>query len=112
MGRATRGGRDYTPLFRFLLSQVGADWATTFAEAESRLDQSDPIFWLVAVRQSDRQDYVRVGESSYYSGLYVASDGTLQVVDPKIDQSSLAPQCACCTYTFNGIRFTRAAPSG
>ncbi|WP_194813342.1 hypothetical protein [Nocardia sp. XZ_19_385] len=112
MGRAKGRGRDYTPLFRFLLSRVGSDWEATFAEAKSRLDQSEPIFWLVAVQEPDRRDYVRIGESTYYSGLYVASDGTLQIVNPDINASSLDPQCACCTHTFNGIRFTRPAPSG
>ncbi|WP_067710020.1 hypothetical protein [Nocardia yamanashiensis] len=112
MGRVERRGRDYTPLFRFLLSKVGSDWEGTYAEAQSRLDQSEPIFWLVAVREADRRDYVRVSESTYYSGLYVADDGTLQVVNPGIDASSLEPRCGCCTHTFNGVRFTRPAPSG
>ncbi|WP_067687608.1 hypothetical protein [Nocardia jejuensis] len=112
MGRTPGRGRDYTPLFRFLLSRVGSDWEATFTEAKSRLDQDEPIFWLVAVQEFDRQDYVRVSESTYYSGLYVASDGTLQVVNPDIDETSLDPVCACCTCTFNGIRFTRPASPG
>ncbi|MBL1079245.1 hypothetical protein JK358_33050 [Nocardia sp. 2] len=110
MGRATGRGRDYTPLFRFLLSRVGSDWETTFAEARSRLDRSEPIFWLVALQESDRQDYVRIGESTYYSGLYIDSEGKLRVVNPDINESSLEPLCACCTSTFNGIRFTKPAP--
>ncbi|MFB8003192.1 hypothetical protein [Nocardia sp. NPDC056000] len=110
MGRTTGRGRDYTPLFRFLLSRVGSSWEATFAEAKSRLDTTEPIFWLVAVQEFDRRDYVRIGESTYYSGLYVDSDGTLQVVNPDINESSLDPQCACCTHTFNGVRFTKRAP--
>ncbi|QLY28907.1 hypothetical protein [Nocardia huaxiensis] len=111
MGRTAGRGRDYTPLFRFLLSRIGSDWDATVTEARARLDRTDPIFWLVAVRESDRRDYVRVGESTYYSGLYVDSEGTLQVVNPDIDASTLDPRCACCTHTFNGARFTRPYPS-
>ncbi|MFB7719405.1 hypothetical protein [Nocardia sp. NPDC056100] len=110
MGRSTQRGRDYTPLFRFLLSRVGSNWESTVAEARSRLDHSEPIFWLVAVRDFDRRDYVRIGEASYYSGLYVDSGGILRVVNPEIDHTSLEPACACCTHTFNGVRFTKPAP--
>jgi hypothetical protein len=100
-------GRDYTPLFRFLLSKVGKRWSEVFAEAAARLDQTAPIFWLVALQEHDRRDYVRIGESSYFSGMYVAEDGTLQIVNPDIGPSSLEPGCKCCTHTFNGIRFTK-----
>lgn len=59
-GRA-RHGRDYTPLFRFLLSKVGGDWDAIHAEAVSRLDTPEPIFWLVALNEADRKPYVRIG---------------------------------------------------
>lgn len=105
-GRKHRG-LDYTPLFRFLLSKVGEEWNAVYSEAVARLDRSEPIFWLVALHSEDEQDYVRTGESSYFSGLRVDSNGTLQRVNPKVDASSLAPLCKCCTHTFNGVRFTR-----
>lgn len=105
-GRKNRG-LDYTPLFRFLLSKVGQDWNSIHSEAVARLDRPEPIFWLVALRQADEQDYVRTGESSYFSGLRIDPNGTLQVVNPAIDAGSLAPLCKCCTHTFNGVRFTR-----
>jgi hypothetical protein len=94
-GKVQRG-LDYTPLFRFLLSKV-----------KERLDKTEPIFWLVALREHEREDYVRIGESSYYSGLFVNEDGTLQVVNPSIGPSSLQPTCKCCTHTFNGTPFTK-----
>ena len=106
-GRKTRG-LDYTPLFRFLLSKIGDDWNSIYSEAIARIDRPEPIFWLVALRQADEQDYVRVGESSYFSGLRVDHDGTLQVVNPRLDAGSLVPLCKCCTHTFNGVRFTRS----
>ncbi len=106
-GRKHRG-LDYTPLFRFLLSKVGQEWNFVYSEAVSRLDRQEPIFWLVALQPADEKDYVRTGESSYFSGLRVHLDGTLQVVNPKVDAGSLAPLCKCCTHTFNGVRFTRA----
>jgi hypothetical protein len=103
-----RRGLDYTPLFRFLLSKVGASWNDVYAEAVARLDRSEPIFWLVAIRQNDEKEYVRTGEASYFSGLRVDEQGKLQVINPSLGPASLAPQCGCCTHTFNGIPFTRA----
>jgi hypothetical protein len=102
-----RHGVDYTPLFRFLLTRVGDDWDTVYGEAASRLDTTDPVFWMVARQPHERRDYVRIGESTYYSGLYVDADNRLRVVNPALGPDSLAPFCPCCTHTFNGVRFTR-----
>ncbi|HKS25469.1 MAG TPA: hypothetical protein VJZ76_21950 [Thermoanaerobaculia bacterium] len=102
-------GLDYTPLFRFLLSKVGAEWDAVFSEAVSRLDRAEPIFWLVARSELEREDYVRVGESTYFSGLYVDENGLLQKVNPDLGAGDLDPSCRCCTHTFNGIPFTRVA---
>jgi hypothetical protein len=109
--RSTRGtmhgkkqrGLDYTPLFRFLLSKVGEDWTSIHSEAVARLDKPEPIFWLVALDEGDRQDAVRVGESSYFSGLYVDEDNKLQKVDPSMGPENIVRYCNCCTWTFNGI---------
>ena len=100
-------GLDYTPLFKFLLSRISCDWNSTHAEAVARLDRPEPIFWVVALHEQDRKESVRIGQSSYYSGLYVDSAGKLQAVNPDLGPSSLSPQCGCCTHTFNGVRFTR-----
>lgn len=100
-----RHGRDYTPLFRFLLSRVGRPWDAVFAEAKSRLDSSEPIFWLVARTEDERRDFVRVGESSYFSGLYVDVRGMLQRVNPLLGPDDMQPSCSCCTHTLNGQRF-------
>lgn len=100
-----RHGLDYTPLFRFLLSRVGNDWDETYREAVARIDHSEPIFWLVARSEGERQSYVRLGESSYYSGLYVDEDGRLALVDPTLTVDDMRPTCRCCTHTFNGERF-------
>ena len=103
-----RRGLDYTPLFRFLLSKIGREWKATYAEAASRVNREEPIFWLVALSSENENPYVRTGESSYFSGLKVDEHGTIQLVNPQLGPGSLAPQCKCCTHTFNGIRFTRA----
>jgi hypothetical protein len=105
-GRRKRG-LDYTPLFRFLLSKSGQKWDAVYREAISRLDRSEPIFWLVALRENERERYVLQGESTFYSGMYVDAEGILQVVDPSLGPSSLVPSCKCCTHTFNGVPFTR-----
>jgi hypothetical protein len=99
-------GLDYTPLFRFLLSKIGADWNSVHSEAVSRLDRPEPIFWIVALRDDQRQEFVRVGDSSYYSGLFVDAEGKLQAVNPKLGPEQMTPSCPCCTHTFNGVRFT------
>lgn len=108
MNGKKRRGRDYTPLYRFLLSKVGQPWGAVHAEAVARLDQAEPIFRLVALRESERQDYVRIGESSYFSGLCVDEAGLLQKVDPALDPASMEPSCACCTHTLNGVPFGKA----
>ena len=75
-------GYDYTPLFKFLLSKVGKNWDLVFSEAKSRLDKAEPIFWLVAIHSNEKRDIVHIGDSTYYSGLFVDEDGLLQKVDP------------------------------
>lgn len=102
-----RRGLDYTPLFRFLLSKVGAEWDGVFSEAVSRLDRPDPIFWLVALREQDRKEYICIGESTYFSGLYVDTEGYLRVVNPDLRIENMTPSCRCCTHTFNGVAFAR-----
>lgn len=103
-----RHGLDYSPLFKFLLSRVGQDWDETYREAVARLDQPDPIFWMVARSESEERPRVRVGENAYFSGLYIDADNRLARVDPDLSLDDLEPSCACCTHTFNGEKFTRA----
>ena len=98
-------GLDYTPLCRFLLSKVGADWNEVFSEAKSRLDKPDPIFWMVALTEKDKEDFIRIGESTYFSGLYVDENGILQLCNPDLKAIDLKPFCDCCTHTFNGKLF-------
>jgi len=106
MRRNVRRGLDYTPLFRFLLSKVGAAWADVQREAVPRLDRPEVLYWLVARNPQEEKAYVRLGDASYYSGLRVDEYGKLQLVDSEVGPSSLVPWCPCCTHTFNGVRFT------
>ena len=110
MAQGVQRGLDYTPLFRYLLSRVGQDWDAVHSEAVARLDREDPIWWLVAPDAEAGRDVVRVGEASYYSGLYIDVDNILRVTDPSITVERLTPQCACCTHSFNGKRFIRPWP--
>jgi len=112
MAHGVRRGLDYTPLFRFLLSRVGADWDTVHSEAVARLDRREPIFWMVAVGSAPRQPVVWLGESARYSGLYVDDANRLRIVDPTLGPEKLTPTCACCTHTFNGVRLTRKYQPG
>ncbi|WP_421702284.1 hypothetical protein [Aliiroseovarius sp.] len=108
MHSTRRQGRDYTPLYKFLLSKVGENWDAVHAEAVSRLDDSAPIFYMVALKEADRRPVMRSGESTYYSGLYVDAAGRLAVVDPGINHTTFEPFCACCTHTFNGKPLVKA----
>ena len=110
MSRGRKRGLDYTPLFRFLLSKEGQLWEPVYREAASRLDRTEPIFWLVARPGEAGTAVVRIGESSYYTGLFVDEGGRLRRVDPGIGPESLAPGCPCCTHTLNGVPFTRPFP--
>ena len=103
-GKVERG-LDYTPLFRFLLSKVGLNWDTVFSEAKARLDKTEPIFWIVAINEADKKEYVRTGESSYFSGMFVDEDGILQLSNPVLTAKEMVPFCSCCTHTFNGKVF-------
>jgi hypothetical protein len=95
-------GYDYTPLFRFLLSKVGSAWDDVYSEAKSRLDTPDPIFWMVALREEDKREVVRTGESSYYSGLYVDHEGLLQKVNPDLEHYTPGFVHPGETISFNG----------
>lgn len=105
MSRKKERGLDYTPLFKFLLSRVGDKWDDIFSEAKSRLDKTAPIFWLVALHEADQKERVRVGESTYYSGMYVDESGMLQLTNPRLSAENMQPICPCCTHTFNGVIF-------
>ncbi len=99
-------GRNYTPLFRFLLSKVGQNWNEVYSEAVNRLDTEKPIFWMVALKEEDKKATIRIKESSYWSGLYVDENNILQKVNPDLTIQDLHPYCNCCTHTFNGVEFT------
>jgi len=108
MHSGRHNGLDYTPLFRFLLSRVGDDWAAVHSEAVARLARPDPIFWMVARCDAEKKPFVRLGESSYWSGLHVDADNRLARVDPDLGVEQMEPSCSCCTHTFNGVRFVRS----
>ena len=98
-------GLDYTPLFKFLLSKVGQDWNEIFSEAKSRLNKTEPIYWLVAMDQDERKEYVRIGESTYFSGMFVDEHRKLRLVNPELKAKEMVPFCDCCNHTLNGKIF-------
>ena len=105
MSNKKERGLDYTPLFKFLLSKVGSNWDEVFSEAKSRLDKTEPIFWMVELDENKKREIVRTGESSYYSGLFVDDNGILQRSNPDLKAFGMTPFCTCCTHTFNGKLF-------
>ncbi|MDJ0639044.1 MAG: hypothetical protein QNJ20_09430 [Paracoccaceae bacterium] len=122
LGKTHYHGLDYTPLYRFLLSQVGTDWAATYQEACTRLpdrvrdDGRDrPIFDMVydPERDPDAKDWIelrgqpmhsilRAGDFTLFSTLCVDDAGHLQKVDPDLGIEHISPWCPCHTHTFNG----------
>lgn len=101
-GKQNRG-RDYTPLFHFLLKQIGQPWDEVFSKASARLDTTEPVFWLVALHEHQRRDLVCIDESSFYPGLFVDENGRLQQVNPAITGKDVEVTCRCCTLTFIGV---------
>ncbi len=100
--RGVNHGRDYTPLFKFLLSKVGQNFDAVFSEASARLDTTEPVFWMVARIPSERKDVVWFSYNSWYSGLYVDESGLLQKVNPHFGPEHVKFACKCCTHSFNG----------
>ena len=103
--RSPRHRRDYTPLFRFLVSRAGQKWDHVYSEVIGRLDTVEPIFWLVARTENEKRDYVRIGESSYFSGMFIDENGVLSFVNSALRAIDMQPSCSCCTHTLNGVRF-------
>src|SRR3972149_788189 len=107
MKKGVERGLDYTPLYKFLLSRVGQEWSSVHSEAVSRLDKEEPIYHMVARNDAEKRRFVRCGENSIYSGLYVDENNRLQLVDPKLCNEDFSPTCHCCTATFNGTPLQR-----
>ena len=101
-----RRGLDYTPLFRFLLSNVGEEWEKVRREAVERLDTTEPIYWMVARNEHEKKPYIRT-ENAIFSGLYIDESGKLAKVAPDLRNEDLMPHCSCCTHTFNGVALVR-----
>jgi len=104
MKKNVERGLDYTPLYNYLISMVGHDWNEVHSYAIARLDKPDPIGHIVIKLNdiSKGDGYVRNGESSYYSALYIDENNILQKVNPELKNEDLYPSCQCCTHTFNG----------
>lgn len=107
MSQGKQRGLDYTPLYKYLLTKVGSEWDALYSEILPRVESPEPIFYMVAKQPSVAEDYVRIGDNSYFSGLYIDEAGILQLTAPEIDETTLEPSCKCCTHTFNGIPFEK-----
>jgi len=101
MKKDKQRGLDYTPLFRFLLSKVGQNWDDVYSEAVSRLDEKEPIFYMVNLNDISSQSWFKY-DNSYYSKLKVDENNILQLMDENIKNEDFSPSCWCCTHTFNG----------
>lgn len=95
-------GLDYTPLYRFLLSKIGQPMDKVYAEACSKVLDKTKIVLLFNI-----EDFVRVGENSYYSALYIDENNLIQKQNPTLTVEDFYPCCPCCTHTFNGKPFVK-----
>ncbi len=102
MHSGQRHGLDYTPLYRFLLKNVGQPWDSIVSRATPRIKETEALYHIVARSDVDRRKTARIGESSFFSGLYIDADGLLQIVAPDLTSDDLHPFCPCCTHSFNG----------
>ncbi|PCJ56316.1 MAG: hypothetical protein COA79_19295 [Planctomycetota bacterium] len=107
MTQGHRRGLDYTPLYNYLISKVGQPWEDIYSFALPRVECEDFIFRIVSIDKDLAEEYICVGENSYYSVLLVDSEGVLEFANPKIDHHSLTPDCSCCTHSFNGKPFSK-----
>lgn len=103
-------GLDFTPLYMFLIKNVGKVWDNVYSEAVSRLEGNEHAVWhLVDYPNEPKTNYnigplsfVRCSESSLYSKLFIDNNGILQKVSPELSNEMIYPTCPCCTHTFNG----------
>ena len=93
-------GYDYTPLFHYLLKQVGRKWNEVYSEVIPRLNTTEPVFWMVDVKHTSTYECFKYGEYTYFSKLYVDDDGILRKVNAEL--SNVMTRCDCHTHTFNG----------
>lgn len=89
-------------VLRRRLQQIGQPWDKVFSEVCGRLDTTEPVFWLVALHEHQKRDLVRIGDSSFYPGLFVDGNGILQQVNPSITGKDVKVICRCCTHTYMG----------
>ncbi|MFT2688653.1 hypothetical protein ACMWDS_23905, partial [Klebsiella pneumoniae] len=52
--------------------------------------------------EHQKRDLVRIGDSSFYPGLFVDGNGILQQVNPSIMGKDVKVTCRCCTHTYMG----------
>lgn len=86
-----RRGLDYTPLLRFLLSRVGSDWDGVYARRSPGSIAPIPSSGSSHGTSTSKREMVRMGESSYYTGLYVDAAGILRVVNSALRAKDLTP---------------------
>lgn len=95
-------GLDYTPLYKFLLSKIGHNFDDVYREVIKRVNDRNAIFHMFRKHEFETDDFVRIGESSFYNKLYIDENNIIQKVNPNLKNEDFSPSCWCCTYTFNG----------
>ncbi len=77
--RSVKCGRDYTPLYRFLMSKEGYNFDEVYSEAVSRVDNKMRIFDII--KTASAFPVVRIGDGTYYHTMYIDKDKILKFVD-------------------------------
>lgn len=108
---------DYTPLFQFLLKQVGREWNEVFSEIKQRLNSEDAIWYMVdkghVHERNYNTKYFQYGEGTIFSRLKISEEGILKFVDPnyrlaefKNDMTEWTKTDPVC-YSFNGKKINK-----
>lgn len=91
---------DYTPLYNYLLTQIGEDFNVIHSYVQKRVNNINRIYDIIKP-STYKLSYVRVSENAYYSALYIDEYNTLKKINPNFNIEHMYPFCSCCTHTFN-----------
>ena len=85
MKQGVKRGLDYTPLYKYLLKQVGGNWDEIYSKIKSRILDDDCIWYMVAKNKEEASETCGISESTYFSGLFINEQGILEITNPDLN---------------------------
>lgn len=80
-------GYDYTPMFKFVLKHIGEDVDKIYSEVCRRTNERGKYLFNVLVSRKPKDELnplLRLGETSFWSQLYVDENNKIQKVEPNM----------------------------